>query len=398
MKPLYYLLTISLISLISSTPTFASQPEHKKRPQIGLVLSGGGARGAAHIGVIRVLEELRIPIDHIAGTSMGAIVGGLYASGMSADELEKLLTGIDWQDAFKDKIPRRDRSFRRKSDDNLYLIKSKPGISDQGELKLPSGLLQGQKIDLILKKAALPVSHINKFDNFAIPYRAVAGDIVTGNAVVLDSGDLALAMRASMSVDGGVSNNLPVDVARQMGADILIVVDISTPLLTRDELKSAVAITTQLTGILTRRNTEQQIATLTERDILLTPDLGDITSASFDKAAEAIPKGIAAARQQLGRLQKFSISEPAYAAYRAARAGRRAQEKQPVIIDFVRFDNQSRLSDEVLAARLDLRPGEPLDIAGLEQDIAKIYGLELFENITYEIIEEDNISFIQSTS
>ena len=383
----------------------AEAPKEQSRPKIGLVLSGGGARGAAHVGVIKVLEELRIPIDIITGTSMGSIVGGLYASGMTSDELEKTVTGIDWAEAFKDVIPREDRSFRRKTDDTTYLIPHKPGLSDDLKIKLPSGLLQGQKIDLIFKRLALPVSSIKDFDNFRIPYRAVATDIATGKPVVLDSGDLAMSMRASMSVpaafaaveidgkllvDGGVSNNLPIDVARELGADIIIAVDISTPLLNRDKLTSSVKITQQLTGILTRGNTERQIATLTEKDIFIVPDLGDITSADFDRADEAIPIGLRAAEKKKQELMRLSLSQPDYEVYLAATSNNQTKRHiEPPVIDFVKLDNQSRISDKVILARMEIEPGQPLDVDKLEKDIGVIYGLELFENIVYEIVEEN---------
>jgi NTE family protein len=375
--------------------------EIPQRPKIGLVLSGGGARGAAHIGVIKILEEMRIPIDYIAGTSMGAIVGGLYASGRSVDDLEKLLTGIDWHDASKDWIPREDRSFRRKSDDNFYLVKLKPGLSDKGEIKTPSGLLQGQKIDLIFKRQTVPVADIRDFDHLSIPFRAVACDITTGETVVIGSGDLAMAMRASMSVpaafapvkiegrllvDGGVSNNLPVDVVREMGADVVIAVDISTPLLERKALASALKITEQLSGFLTRRNTEMQIASLTDQDILIEPDLGNIASGSFDKAAEAIPKGTSAANEKRQELARFSLPEKMYAAYLS---GRLQPDRKEPVIEFIRLDNKSQLSDEVLLSRIRVEEGQPLNVTALEDNIGKIYGLELFENISYEIVKED---------
>jgi len=383
----------------------AESPQESARPKIGLVLSGGGARGAAHIGVIKVLEELRIPIDYITGTSMGSIVGGLYASGMPVDELETVVTGIDWAEAFHDLIPREDRSFRRKTDDRTYLVKQRPGFSDDLELKLPTGLLQGQKIDLILKRLSLPVSSIRDFDDFRIPFRAVATDITTGEAVILGSGDLAMAMRASMSVpgafspveidgkllvDGGVSNNLPIDVIRKMGADIIIAVDISTPLLERDKLTSVLKITQQLTGILTRRNTEAQIATLTEKDVFIVPELGDISSAAFDRADEAIPIGFTAAAQKKQELSRYALSQQDFAIYQAAQH-KAIDKRDPAapVIDFVRLDNRSRLSDEVLMARLKIKEGQPLDVAEFEKDIGKVYGLERFENINYEIVEEE---------
>lgn len=370
----------------------------ESRPKIGLALSGGGARGAAHIGVLRVLEEHHIPIDYIAGTSMGALVGGFYASGMSTAELEELITRIDWADAFDDKIPRKDRSFRRKRDDDLYLVKNKPGISRDG-LKFPSGLIDGQKIDLLLKKYTLPVMTVRDFDALSIPYRAIATDIVTGETVVLDHGDLALAMRASMSipallapreidgrllVDGGVSTNLPIDVVRRMGADVVIAVDISTPMSTREELGSVLGITGQLSNILTRRNTDQQIASLTDEDIFIRPDLGDITTASFDHAGEAIPAGVSAAEAALGELERLSVSEEDYRAHR----NRRERRIVRLTIDEVRIVNRSRLADGVIAASLGIEAGEPLDIEKLEKDLDRIYGLELFESVYYDITDE----------
>ena len=394
-----------LAAALLAVPAFQAAAEESAapktgRPRIGLVLSGGGARGAAHIGVIKVLEELRVPIDCIAGSSMGSIIGGLYASGLSVAEIEKTLTGVDWTDAFLDDIPREERSFRRKRDDDLYLLKAKAGFKD-GSFNLPTGVLQGQKIDLLFKGLTLPVGEIPDFNRLRIPFRAVATDIVTGKEVVLDHGDLALAMRASMSVpavfapveidgrmlvDGGVSNNLPMDVAREMGADILIVVDISTPMSTREELNNALAITNQLTNILTRSNTEAQLATLGKQDILLVPDLKGISSSDFLKAGEAIPRGIASADGRREDLARLAISEDAYQAYQA---GREARMMARPVVEFVRLDNRSRISDELLRSRIRIRIGEPLDLAALDADIARIYGLELFENIHYEIVEEE---------
>ena len=375
------------------------------RPRIGLVLSGGGARGAAHVGVIQVLESLRIPIDYIAGTSMGSIVGGLYASGMTVSEIEEIITSLDWRAALQDNIPRNSRSFRRKSEDRDYLINSKPGLSDDLEIKLPSGILQGQRVDLILKRLTLPVRGITDFDEFKIPFRAVATDIVTGRPVIIGSGDLATAMRASMSipavfspvdidgrllVDGGVSNNMPVDVVRKMGADIVIAVDISTPLSQRDELKQAVSITQQLTKILTRRNTEEQIATLTRKDVLIIPDLGDIGSSSFDRADEAIPIGVTAALKMKTDLSTLSLSLKDDTAYPSSgQTGLVTAKPAPPVIEFLRLDNRSRLNDRVFLDGLKIRTGDLLNIAELEENISQLYGLELFENISYEIVEEN---------
>ena len=383
-------------------------PAAGARPKVGLALSGGGARGAAHIGVLKVLEEHRIPVDYIAGTSMGAIVGGLYASGMSVRELEALVSHIDWADAFSDRIPRENRSFRRKRDDDLYLVKNKPGISGL-TLKFPPGLIDGQKIDLLLKKYSLPVVGVRDFDDLAIPFRAVAADLVTGEAVVLGRGDLALAMRASMSIpivfaprevdgrlltDGGISKNLPIDVVRRMGADAVIAVDISTPLQKREQLQSVLAITDQLTGIMTRRDVDEQIASLSGDDVFICPDLGDITTASFDRAGETIPAGTTAAEAVLDKLARLSVSPDEYEAYLQGRAKREARN----VIDEVRIVNRSPLADGVIAERLHVEAGKPLDVDRLESDLDQIYGLELFESVYYDITDESGRTVLTVTA
>lgn len=394
---------VMLLCCLPAAPASAVEPAaaaETQRPKIGLALSGGGARGAAHVGVLRVLEELRIPIDCIAGTSMGSIIGGLYASGATPGEIEAALVDMDWDHIFDDRPPRDERSFRRKRDDDLYLVKARPGYSD-GRIKLPSGMIQGQKFALALRELTLRAANTDDFDHLPIPYRAVASDIGTGRSVVLGTGDIALAMRASMAVpgvfaatvidgrtlvDGGITDNLPVDVVRAMGADIVIAVDISTPLLPPEQVRNVLGITEQLTGILTRTNTERQIASLTAGDVLIVPDLGDIGSADFVRSAEAVATGRAAALTQRAALARLALSE---ADYRAHVAARRAAEPERPIVEFVRIDNRSRLADGMIGERLHIREGEPLDTAQIEKDIGSIYGLELFESVGYSVVEDD---------
>ncbi|MCW8964122.1 MAG: patatin-like phospholipase family protein [Gammaproteobacteria bacterium] len=394
---------ILLTVILSPLSVMAELLKDDERTKIGLVLSGGGARGAAHIGVIRRLEELRIPVDYIAGTSMGAIIGGLYATGMDSAEIEQVLTSIDFEDAFQDKTQRSERSFRRKLDDDLYLFKARLGLSDEGEFKLPEGLVQGQKIDLIMKKITISATKIKDFDNLPIPYRAVASDMVTGTEVVLGEGNLATAMRASMNLpsimapleyedkllaDGGIVNNLPIDVARNMGADVVIAVDISSPLLQeRKQLSNVLKITDQLIGFMTRGNTEKQIKTLTPDDVFIVPKLGDIGSGDFDQTSGAIPLGYAAADVMTTELRKYSLSTVDYDKHLA---GRKKPNIELPKVDFVRLDNQSDVDDEVITSKISLKPGDTLDIARLESDIGHVYGLDIFNNVTYEIIEEDN--------
>jgi len=373
------------------------------RPTIGLVLSGGGARGAAHVGVINLLEELQIPIDFIAGTSMGAIVGGLYASGMTADELEHFVETVDWSKLLTDRPPRAERSFRRKSDDIGFLVDYELGI-DRSGLIFPAGLIQGQNLEIALKRLVLPVISIDNFDRLPIPFRAVATDIVTGEAVVIDSGDLAESMRASMSapgifkpvrrdgrmlVDGGVANNLPIQVAREMGADILIVVDVGFPLLPEEKLGSAFAVTTQMLTILINGRSQDQIATLTSKDILITPDLGELGSQDFQRLPEAKQLGEEKAQELSPRLASLSLSSEDYLAYRDRLESNR--QGTPTI-DIVVVENESRLSPNVIEARLEDQIGKPLDPDQLESDIANIYGFNTFETVSYDVIKDDDLN------
>lgn len=397
-----FLTAVSLVVLSTATraETAVVESPTQPRPKIGLVLSGGGARGAAHIGVLRAIEELHVPIDYIAGTSMGAIVGGLYASGMSPYELEQALTEIDWGEIFTDRPDRRQLSVRRKVDDAIFLVNKDIGFKD-GKLRLPAGFIQGQKLYVKLQELTLPTAGINDFDELNIPFRAVASDLATGEAVVLDSGELASAMRASMAVpavfaaseadskmlvDGGISNNLPIDVVRDMGADILIVVDISTPLRPKEELTSLFSVVDQLTSMLTRRNTEAQLATLTDGDILITPDMGDIGSADFRRGLQAVQRGVEAAYESREDLNRVALPKTQYAGYLNAKD--RKSWSQPMI-EFVRIENDSDIADEVIQSLLNVQVNQPLDAEALEEDLGTIYGLDVFESVEYSVVEED---------
>lgn len=392
---------LSCLVLLALSPCSAARadaPAFPPRPKIGLVLSGGGARGAAHVGVLKVLEQHHVPIDCIAGTSMGALVGGLYASGMTPDSIERVLNTVDWADAFVDAIPRAERSYQRKRDDDLILIRNKPGLRG-GHLVFPPGLIDGQKIDLLLKRLTLPVTCIRSFDDLPIPYRAVAADVVTGEPVVLDHGDLALALRSSMAipaafapreidgrllVDGGIIDNLPIEVVRRMGADVIIAVDIGTPPQERGQLQSVMSIAIQLTSFASNQNAERQIATLHGRDVFLRPQLGSITTASFGRAAEAVSIGYRAAQAVAARLDSLAVPEDEW---RASLAGR-SRRAGSLHVDDVRLVNRSRIGDDVLARRLGSLAGAPLDPVRLEADIDEMFGLELFESVYYDVRPE----------
>ena len=398
----FYLATLLLAT--GTTGQFAvGQEEIKEKPKrqkIALVLSGGGARGAAHVGVLKVLEQYRVPIDLIVGTSMGANVGAFYAAGETAADIERFFKDTDWGATFVDDPPRRDLSFRRKQDDQSFLIKFDVGYNG-GSFQFPRGLIQGQKPRLILKKATIPVAGIHDFDELPTPYRAVATDIETGQAVVLSRGDLALSAAASMAapgvfapieiegrllVDGGVTNNLPVDVARALGADVLIVVNVGFPLVERDRLKSALEVSGQMLTILINRKANEQLASLTPRDVAILPELGDLGSTEFERVAEAIPLGESAALTQLERLEPYRLSEADYADYLNTR---KTPASRVEAINFVELDNQSRLSDDLIRSYIDQELGKPLDVAALEENITDIYGLGAFETVDYALTLEE---------
>ncbi|MCX5838575.1 MAG: patatin-like phospholipase family protein [Deltaproteobacteria bacterium] len=400
-KPFFVgVIAILLISILAALPAAAGTAPERNRPRIGLVLSGGGARGAAHIGVLKVLEELRIPIDVIAGTSMGAIVGGFYAAGSSPAEIEAMVNSMEWNEAFRDRPPLEDLSFRRKEDSSNYLIKFDAGIRE-GKLALPRGLIQGQNLAFILKSRLIDTARVTDFDRLRIPFRAVAADIVTGEAVVLGKGDLATAIHASMSipgvfapvelddrllVDGGIADNLPADVARSLGADILIAVNIGTLRRPKEILTSAMAITAQVMTILIQKNTDAQIDTLREKDFLLQPALGGIGSSDFDKAADAIRIGEEEARRAVPRLAGLSLPPAAYENWLAVQ--RRQPAALPVIAG-VDVDNRSPIGEEVVRAQIRTKPGEPLNLKTLDRDLKRVYGIDTFEKADFHLREKD---------
>lgn len=374
--------------------------ESQQRPRVGLVLGGGGARGAAHIGVLKELERLRIPIHAIAGTSMGAIVGGLYATGVDAEALEELVSSLDWSATLSDKQARENLSFRRKQDEREFPIDFELGIRGT-ELLLPKGVIQGQKLDLLLRELTLHASHITSFDDLPIPFRAIASDIVAGEAVVIDSGDLALAIRASMSVpgvfaparvdgrllvDGGLIGNLPVDVMKNMDVDVIIAVDVEFPLYTLEELGSVLAISEQMLTILIRKETLRQIETLADSDILIRPDLGVYGSTNFADIVETIEPGRQAALKQSDRLRKLSLPESEWERYLAQRVLRRNDNDE---LAFVRVVHDGKLSPSVLESRLSVQAGDKINANILAQNANRLYGLQLYEHVGYRLVDED---------
>lgn len=371
------------------------------RPRVALVLSGGGARGSAHIGVMKVLEEYHIPVDLIVGTSMGSIVGGLYAAGWSADELDTEITNIDWGSVFIDKLQRDQKTFRRKEEDSKFLIPIKMRFKGVKPY-LPPAVIGGQNLELLFQGLSTEASAETDFDLFPITYRAVATDLASGRAVIIRKGSLSVAMRASMSIpgifppieidgiplaDGGMAANFPIRIARALGAEVIIGVDISTPLRKKEELGSILTRLDQVTGLLTNGNKEADMEAVRPQDVIIVPDLSDISFSDFKKAALTIERGAIAARAAEPRLRELAVPDAEWEAY-AARHHRRSEAS--LIVDKVVINNTGRLSDAIVDRRINVPIGEPLDTDALAKQLSLLYGLDVFGPIKYNFTRADD--------
>lgn len=371
-----------------------------ERLRVGLVLGGGGARGGVHIGVLRELERLRVPIDAIAGTSMGALVGGLYASGLTTAELEELTGSIDWVNELADTARRSDLNFRRKEDDEQFPVDVELGLRD-GELAIPMGLTQGHRLELLLHGLTIDVSHIADFDELPIPFRAVATDIESAEPYVIGHGDLAHAMRASMSVpgvlapanidgrvlvDGGIVANLPIDVMQSMDVDVIIAVDAEFPLYSSEDLDSAIKVSEQVLTILIRKETRRQIGKLREQDILIRPEIGTFASTAFGGITDVIQPGAEATRAVADRLRQVTVDEQTYANYSVQRTSTRMPAQR---VAFVRIVHDGTLSDATLEARVRVKVGDPIDTVRMTADADRLYGLNLYEDVSYHLVDEN---------
>ena len=391
-------LLLLLLLCCMTLPALARDPAH---PRIGLVLSGGGARGAAHVGVLKVLEELRIPISVVVGTSMGALVGGTYASGVSPGAMEHSLTTVDWDTLFVDESPREDWPIRRREQSFNPKFDFSIGVND-GKVSLPSGALAGQKIELFFSQLVKNADGIRKFDDLPIPYRAVATDLEDGAMKVFDSGPLPEVMRASMSVpgvfapvlfedhlyvDGGLVRNLPLDVARAMGVDLIIAVNLGGGYLPRDQLGSVVGVVGQMVAILTEQNVTRSLKQLRPgQDVLITPELGNMSSSDFNGAAKAIRIGEAAARKAAPRLAHLSVSPEDYAAWLASRP-RAIPDTAPITKVDVR--GLTYVNPKIFEPLVEHQQGRPLNRPVLDQDIQRLYGRGAFQNINYNLDRQD---------
>jgi len=366
------------------------------RPRVGLVLAGGGAKGGAHVGVLKVLEEMNVPIDCIAGTSMGALVGGGYASGIPAHGLEEFVTGIDWKSVVGG-VGRRDlQTMEQKRAGVTYSNDIELGL-EEGRVVLPAGIVNTSSIEDLLRTYVAQARAQTDFDKLPIPYRAVATDMISGRMVVIDSGDLATAMRASMAIpgafapvetdkyvlsDGGMVRNIPVDVARNLCADVVIVVNLVEEEVKREKLRTATQLLGRSTDVMIVANENLQLESLTDRDVRIDVIMGDITTADFERVPETVPLGEKAARLVADKLARLAAPAAQYQAWRArVTAG---QDIEARLAD-VKYAGLERVNPEYLASRAQVRTGDVVDTAEISAEAQRTSALQEFESVSYTL-------------
>ncbi|HHC6534637.1 TPA: patatin-like phospholipase family protein [Vibrio parahaemolyticus] len=406
----YFALWVSLFLIATPSVAQVKNEDTPTRPKVAVVLAGGGAKGAAHIGVLKALEEMHIPVDIITGTSMGAYVGGLYATGMSADEIESFIYSVDWNSGYRDRVDRSQRRVRDKEYEDRYQITTDLGLRF-GEVRAPTGVVQGQNMLRVLRETTGNLGRFDSFDELAIPYRSVATDILELDEVVIGNGYLVDAMMASMSVpgalppyklnghmlvDGGVVNNMPVDVARAMGADVVIAVDISTDYKTEDDFTGLFTVADQLSNYLVRRSTQQQVETLQEHDVHIRPNVGQMETVEFDKMPWAFQSGYDITKEMESKLAGLRLSNAEYQKY--------IDHKQEVrkklvygddrVVDEIVIVNNTHYSDVLLTNRLELETGRKIETAEIEKAVENLYALDRFELITYHFEEVDGSNLL----
>lgn len=373
----------------------------KHRPKIGLVLAGGGALGMAHVGVLKVLEANRIPVDIITGTSMGSIVGAGYASGATVHEMEEILSDTDWDALFDETLSRQDVDYRSKyGRGGQFLGDAKIGVTGEG-LASFMGVVSGQNVLPLLQRLYYRTPGNIDFDKLPIPYRAIAADIETGQAVIINSGDLARAARASMAVpgfftpvemdgkylvDGGIANNLPVDVALGMGAQKLIVIDLVADLKTKKELTSILGISGQIISLLLAQNSELQRRNMRKGDLLLEPDLKGYSTTDFNKANEIFAKGEAVALANIDQLRKFSVSEKEYQEYQRERTGNPIEAP---ILSTVTVTTDLPSETKLIESTFSDLIGQPFDAALVETKIKELSTEGHSASLAYRIETND---------
>jgi len=388
--------SVATLVSVATVPEPSPPFEAPNRPRVGLVLSGGGAKGGAHVGVLKVLEELRVPVDCIAGTSMGALIGAGYASGIPAAELETFLVGIDWSSVVGGVGQRDLQPIEQKRAGVTFSNNFEFGLK-HGHILLPGGMVRTAGIEDLLRTYVARARMVSDFDRLPIPFRAVATDMITGEMVVLASGDIATAMRASMAIpgvfapvatdehvlaDGGMVRNIPVDVARELCADVVIVVNLVEPEVERDRLQTAAQLLSRSNGVMIHANEQLQLHSLSERDVLVDVPMGDITTSDFERVPETIPLGEAAARAAAARLARLAVPTEQYQVWR-----RKVTSPQDIdtTLAEVCYDGLERVHPEYLEQRAQVHPGDTVDVAEISEEAQRMSALQEFESVEYRL-------------
>lgn len=367
-----------------------------KRPSVGLVLEGGGALGLAHIGVIQWLEEHRIPVSYVAGTSMGGLVGGVYATGRSASEIRQIVQTINWDEVLRGQTPFPDLAFRRKQDAHDYPSTLEFGLHKG--LHFPAGFNSGQQVSLILDQISLPYSELKSFNDLPIPFACVATDLRSGKEYVFRSGPLALALRSTMSLpgiftpvrsgdhiyaDGGLLNNIPIGVAKEMGADVVLGIHLEVAPLDPEKPLSTVAVLSRSVSVLIADN---ELRSMEQADILVTVPLQKYTATDYDKGDAIIEAGYEAAAAKASVLSVFSVDEATWNQYLASRNARRRQAPVP---EFIEVTGTGPKLARAIEQDMSGVVGEPVDTAKLDDEIMTLSGMGRFLNLSYSMVDQN---------
>ena len=400
--PLFCLSLILVFATLLTAAESGANPvaAEEERPRVALVLSGGGALGLAHIGVLQVLDQLQVPVDCVVGTSMGALVGGTFAAGLSPEEMERRISQVDLAQLFDDSPPRQETPYNLKQDENKPLFDFTLGVNHG--IQLPPGVSAGYKFELFLKELIGLGSSVSDmdFDQLPLPYRAVATDLETGEMKVFAHGELPRAMRASMSlpaiisptiinghlyVDGALVRNLPVDVGRSLCGEVIIAVNLGSEPKKKEEITTSIDVALQSIVLLTEQNVQRSLAQLEEQDILILPDLQGFSSSSFDHQQELIEQGRQAA---LARSQQLQVLALPAASYQHWQAKQRQKAAPDVTVTSVRAEAIGRVSNEAILDDISLASAEQFDQQQLDQDLVEMFGRGDFSYVGYSLIPQ----------
>ncbi len=393
-------LTVSLLAAALALPAAASAAPAAApgadRPRVGLVLAGGGAKGGAHVGVLKVLEEMNVPIDCIVGTSMGALVAGGYASGIPAPALETFMLGIDWPKVVGGVGLWEEEPIEQKRAGVTFSNDLDMGLRD-GKVIMPGGLINTSGIDDLLRSYVANARAVANFDQLPIPYRAVATDMVSGQMVVLSKGDLATAMRASMAIpgafapvrideyilnDGGMVRNLPIDVARELCADVVIAVNLVKQPTTPDKLATATQLAGRAMDVMLEANVELQLQTLKPEDVRVDVQVGDIGTADFTRIPETIPLGEKAALAVADQLRQYAVPQAEYTAWRERVTS--SQDIEARVAD-VKFEGLENVNPEYLATLTKVRPGSVVNNEKISNQSRRMSTVDDLETVGYRL-------------